>query len=200
MQRRTLLLAISLLIATSGCARTGVTMFKGERGEAGAVAVLDPKTGLERVLLTNPNSHANISRGQKKVSARALSQAEADHRYGGLLADMPEVPKLFVLYFREGSTDLVDDSNALVPELFQEMKRRAGADIQIVGHTDTVGDGKANDELSVKRAEQVQAMLVAMGMAPDIVRATGRGEREPLEPTGDNVASLFNRRVEVFVK
>ena len=43
-------------------------------------------------------------------------------------------------------------------------------------------------------------MLVAMGMMPDIVRSTGRGEREPIEPTGDNVASLFNRRVEVYIK
>jgi OmpA-OmpF porin, OOP family len=193
-------LIVALLIATTGCARTGVTMFAGEHGENGAVAVLDPKTGVERGLIDRANSRAGIAAGQKKVTARALSQAEADRRYGALLADIPEAPKLFVLYFREGSTDLIDDSNALVPELFQEMKRRSGADVQIVGHTDTVGDGPANDALSVKRAEQVQAMLVAMGMAPGIVRATGRGEREPLEPTGDNVASIFNRRVEVYVK
>jgi outer membrane protein OmpA-like peptidoglycan-associated protein len=117
-----------------------------------------------------------------------------------LFAQVPEAPKLFVLYFREGSTDLIDESNALVPELFEEMKRRPGVDIQVVGHTDTVGDPALNDSLSAQRAQIVRAMLVSMGMMPDLVRASGRGEREPIEPTGDNVASVFNRRVEVYIK
>jgi OmpA-OmpF porin, OOP family len=192
-----LLIAIALL--TSGCARTGITMFAGEKGEPGAVAVLDPATGADMALLDKPNSKTGVTNG-KPGKARLMSAEAANRRYGSLLSEMPEPPKLFVLYFREGSTDLVDESTALVPELFQEMKRRPGADIQIVGHTDTVGDGSANDALSIQRAEIVQAMLLKMGMPQDIVRATGRGEREPLEPTGDNVASVFNRRVEVLVK
>jgi outer membrane protein OmpA-like peptidoglycan-associated protein len=193
------LIISGLLLTVSGCARTGVTMFAGEKGEAGAVAVLDPVTGKDLAVLDRPNSRTGIANG-KPGAAVAISSDVAKRRYGDLLGDMPEQPKLFVLYFQEGSTNLVDTSTALIPELFQEMKRRPGVDIQIVGHTDTVGDATLNDNLSIKRAQQVQAMLVAMGMSPDILRATGRGEREPLEPTGDNVASVFNRRVEVFVK
>lgn len=192
-------LLIGLLVFTTGCARTGVTMFPGEKGEPGAVAVLDPKTGADVAVLDKANSRNGIT-GGRSVSARSVSADVLNARYGDLLSQVPEQPKLFVLYFRQGSTDLVDESNALIPELFQELRRRPGVDVQIVGHTDTVGDGAANDALSVQRAQSVAAMLVAMGMASDIVRSTGRGEREPIEPTGDNVASLFNRRVEVFVK
>ena len=190
---------VALLVLTTGCARTGVTMFPGEKGESGAVAVLDPKTGADIAVLDTPNSRTGVS-GGRSVSMKAMSADALNAKFGDLLAQVPESPKLFVLYFREGSTDLVDESNALIPELFEEMKRRAGVDVQIVGHTDTVGDGGANDALSIKRAQSVQMMLVAMGMMPDIVRSTGRGEREPIEPTGDNVASLFNRRVEVYIK
>lgn len=193
------IMLVSVLLLASGCARTGVTMFPGEKGEAGAVAVLDPATGKDVAILDTANTRSGIGK-DGKVSTKALSADDVSRRYGALLSDVPEPPKLFVLYFKEGSTDLVDESNALVPELFDEMRRRPGVDVQIVGHTDSVGDGASNDILSTKRAEQVQEMLVKMGMARDIVRATGRGEREPIEPTGDNVASLFNRRVEVFIK
>jgi outer membrane protein OmpA-like peptidoglycan-associated protein len=194
---RTTLLAV--LIATAGCAHTGVSLLPGEKGSAGSVAVLDPKTGEDLGVIDQANSRTGIGMGGK-LSTKAVTAGAMEQRFETLLADMPEAPKLFVLYFREGSTQLVDESNALVPELFEEMKRRPGVDVQVVGHTDTVGDPVSNDTLSVRRAEQVREMLVSMGMVSNIVRATGRGEREPLEPTGDEVASVFNRRVEVFVK
>jgi outer membrane protein OmpA-like peptidoglycan-associated protein len=194
---RTSLLAF--LIATSGCAHTGVSLLPGEKGEAGSVAVLDPETGQDIGVISQANSRTGIGTNGK-LSTKAVSADVMGQRFGDLLSEMPEAPKLFVLYFREGSTLLVDESNALVPELFEEMKRRPGVDVQVVGHTDTVGDPTSNDTLSVRRAEQVREMLVSMGMGSNIVRATGRGEREPLEPTGDEVASVFNRRVEVFVK
>jgi outer membrane protein OmpA-like peptidoglycan-associated protein len=190
---------LALLVATSGCAQTGVSLLPGETGSAGSVAVLDPKTGADIGIIDKANSRTGIG-ANGKLSTKAVAAEAMEARFGTLLSDMPEAPKLFVLYFREGSTQLVDESNALVPELFEEMKRRPGVDVQVVGHTDTVGNATSNDTLSVRRAEEVREMLVSMGMVPAIVRATGRGEREPLEPTGDEVASVFNRRVEVFVK
>jgi outer membrane protein OmpA-like peptidoglycan-associated protein len=194
---RTLLL-VGLLV-TAGCARTGVSLLPNERGESGAVAVLDPKTGQDVAVIDQANSKTGVS-GGRSVSTKTLSAAEMQGRFGDLLDSLPEPPRLFVLYFREGSVQLVDESNALVPELFDEMKRRPGVDVQVVGHTDTVGEAAGNDALSVRRAEQVRDMLVQLGMDQLIVRATGRGERELLEPTGDEVASHFNRRVEVLVK
>lgn len=190
---------LSLALATAGCATTGVSLLSNEKGETGAVAVLDPVTGQDIAVLDQPNSRSGVS-GGRSVSTKVISDDQMKGRYGDLLAALPEQPRLFVLYFREGSVDLVDESNALVPELFEEMKRRPGVDVQVVGHTDTVGNPESNDALSVKRAQQVREMLIRLGMDVSIVRATGRGEREPLEPTGDEVASLFNRRVEVLVK
>ncbi len=188
-----------LMLMATGCARTGVTLFAGEAGTVGSVAVLDPKTGADVAVLDKANVQSAVSKADT-VKMKMWGPEALNARYGALLADVPEQPRLFVLYFREGSTGLIDQSSALVPEVFDEVRRRPGADVQIVGHTDTVGDGAANDSLSQQRAQIVQSLLVDMGLGPDIVRATGRGEREPLEPTGDDVASVFNRRVEVFIK
>lgn len=203
MHRRSLpLLALALM--ASGCAsRTGITLLPGEatsKGEkpVGALAVLDPVTGQDLAVLDAANSGAGVA--GRSVKARTMSADSVAAKYGDLLAAMPEPPRLFVLYFKEGSTDLVDESNQLIPDLFEEVKRRPGVDVQVVGHTDTVGDGGSNDTLSQRRAEEVRQRLITMGLEGGLVRASGRGERELVEPTPDEVASIFNRRVEVLVK
>jgi outer membrane protein OmpA-like peptidoglycan-associated protein len=201
--RRTSLI-IGAALAITGCAGTRVAMFPGEmnalgkQNPTGGLAVLDPVTGKDISLIDQADSRNAI--GKRSVSMTQMSAAAMNAKYGSLMSSMPEPPKLFILYFKEGSSDLVDESGAILPDLFAEVKRRPGADVQIVGHTDSVGAEALNDSLSVKRAEQVKAMLGKLGLNGEIVRATGRGERELREETPDETASALNRRVEVFVK
>ncbi len=196
-------LAFALLVLT-GCAATGVSMLPGEIGadgkqrDTGAVAVLDPETGADVAVLDQANSKSGVR--QRHVSMKAMTPEKLNARYGALLATLPQPPRLFILYFKEGTTDLVDESSALLPDLFAEVKTRPGADIQIVGHTDTVGQEADNDQLSIKRASEVKVMLAQMGLDGEIIRATGRGERELRDQTPDETASALNRRVEVYVK
>jgi outer membrane protein OmpA-like peptidoglycan-associated protein len=42
--------------------------------------------------------------------------------------------------------------------------------------------------------------LVKLGAAADRMQVSGRGEREPLVPTADEVAEPKNRRVEITVR
>lgn len=192
------------LLALTGCTATGVSMFPGEVGadgkqrDTGAVAVLDPDTGADVAVLDQANSKSGVR--QRHVSMKAMTPEKLNARYGALLATLPQPPRLFILYFKEGTTDLVDESSALLPDLFAEVKTRPGVDIQIVGHTDTVGQEADNDQLSIKRASEVKVMLAQMGLDGEIIRATGRGERELRDQTPDETASALNRRVEVYVK
>ena len=85
--------------------------------------------------------------------------------------------------------------------MLADARGRAAVDIQVTGHTDTVGSLERNDRLALKRAEAVVDWLIRdSGVDPQMIRAVGRGEREPLVPTGDNVAEARNRRVEIFVR
>ncbi len=42
--------------------------------------------------------------------------------------------------------------------------------------------------------------LKAQGFAGDLVTAYGRGEREPVVPTADEVAESRNRRAEIIIR
>ena len=50
----------------------------------------------------------------------------------------------------------------------------------IVGHTDSQGRAEYNKRLSKRRAQTVVERLIEYGVAADRLRATGRGESEPL--------------------
>ena len=69
-----------------------------------------------------------------------------------------------------------------------------------IGHTDTVGDTVDNDRLSAQRAERMKGHLVEIGIPAERIRVAGRGERESLISTPDNVDEPRNRRVEIIVR
>jgi outer membrane protein OmpA-like peptidoglycan-associated protein len=92
------------------------------------------------------------------------------------------------------------DSGPVLEEIRSEIARRSGAEVQVTGHTDTVGSAADNDALSQKRAEEILNLLASKGFDRSIMSAVGRGERELKVPTADNVESPANRRVEVIVR
>jgi outer membrane protein OmpA-like peptidoglycan-associated protein len=71
----------------------------------------------------------------------------------------------------------------------------------VTGHTDRAGSLQHNDRLSLTRAKRVRDELVRRGVAPaKLGNVSGRGERELLIPTPDNVFEPRNRRVEIGVR
>lgn len=66
---------------------------------------------------------------------------------------------------------------------------------QVIGHTDATGAVAYNMRLSQQRAASVVQLLQQMGVAPQRLRAEGRGPRELLNPQQPDAAE--NRRVEV---
>jgi outer membrane protein OmpA-like peptidoglycan-associated protein len=208
MAMRPLTLAAGLCLAASvvlgGCAssRTGISLLPGEVGEqgevapTGAVVVLDPSNDQDIQVIDQANSQSGVK--GDKVSVKQLAPGQLDAQYGDLLALLPPKPSLFRLYFKQGSTDLADPS--VIEEVLVEIGKRKGADVQIVGHTDTTGDGTLNDSVSAKRADAIKLLLAGRGIDADIIRTSGRGERELRVPTDDNVDNAENRRVEITVR
>lgn len=76
-------------------------------------------------------------------------------------------------------------------------------DVDIVGHADRLGSKKYNQKLSEQRANAVREYLVAKGIAPQRLKAYGKGESVPVVTCNNRKrAELIkclepNRRVEV---
>ncbi len=68
--------------------------------------------------------------------------------------------------------------------------------ISIEGHTDSVGGEASNMRLSQKRAEAVLDYLVAKGVSPDRMEATGFGPTKPLASNKTAKGRAQNRRTE----
>ena len=79
------------------------------------------------------------------------------------------------------------------------MKFKETLAIEIVGHTDNVGEEDANLLLSRKRAENVRAYLIRNGIDQSRIKATGYGESQPIATNNTPEGRQKNRRTEVRI-
>lgn len=72
-------------------------------------------------------------------------------------------------------------------------------DLLIVGHTDAAGSPDYNQSLSQRRAAAASDYLAAQGVATTRLRASGRGEMEPIATNDTEAGRQLNRRVEIAI-
>lgn len=176
-------------------ARDTVVLLPEANGRQTAVIV---SSGGKQVTLDQPYAAART--GGPGVQGYQSNAAEVQSQFGAALAAMPARPRSFQLYFAENSDNFTEETRRTVEQIFGEIAQRPAPEIAVIGHTDRVGTDQANDALSLRRAEFVRGELIKRGVAADNIQASGRGEREPLVPTADNVAEPRNRRVEIIVR
>lgn len=75
-----------------------------------------------------------------------------------------------------------------------------GANISVVGHTDSTGDEAYNQALSERRAAAVAEALKANGISMDNISISGAGESQPVADNGTAAGRAANRRAEISVK
>jgi len=157
-----------------------------------------PEREVQALERTAPPSSSEKAAAPQSALERVAAALPMFH---DTVAAMPVRPVSFLLYFITGTDDLTEASKLELSRMLDELRRREVADIVVIGHTDRVGNAQANDELSLARAERVKTEFVAQGIAPaERIRAAGRGEREPLVPTENDVDEPLNRRVEINVR
>jgi len=173
-----------------------VVVLPGPDGKTGSVVV--EQRG-DRTVLDQPYSASNI-RGDGRPQALRQSADAVRREFGAVLSALPARPRSFLLYFVSGRDELTDDSKARLDEVLAELRKRPVPDVVVIGHTDTVGTAEANDKLSLQRAMRVKDSLTGIGIPAARIETAGRGEREPIVQTADNVAEPRNRRVELNVR
>ena len=196
MSLRAILICAALVLA--GCAHSSVVLLPEEDGGHGEIGIRPAKGHGGETIVRDVNSRATLTGGQPTVrplGAKGLKPSEA-----ALLAALPPPPKSFTLYFNEGTTELAAQSAGILEQIRAEVAKRPGAEVQVTGHTDTVGSSADNDALSRRRADEIVNWLATKGFDRKMMSAVGRGKRELKVPTADNVSSPINRRVEVLVR
>ena len=167
-----------------------------ENGKVGQVTVEhDGKT----IELQGAYSGAKISKFGDADTLN-IDQSGVQQNFSQALSAQPVRPVSFMLYFIEGTDKWTAESDKLLPGILDEIAHRPAPDIDVIGHTDTVGSVKDNDALSLKRAQKFLNALSRYGIPQDHVTISGRGERELLVPTADSVDEPRNRRAEINVR
>jgi OOP family OmpA-OmpF porin len=173
-----------------------IVLLPDEQGKVGQLTVGDAEN---KVVLDSANETAKVgSSGQ--ASKDTVSEKKVKNIFAEALAAEPPKSKVYVLNYDLGSTIVLPMSQPELESLFAEIESRKAVEVLITGHTDRVGPMKQNDRLSYRRAERIQDMLLVRGLKADFIRVVGRGEREPVVETPDEMPEPKNRRVEVIVR
>jgi outer membrane protein OmpA-like peptidoglycan-associated protein len=186
------------IIALGGCATSSLVLLPDDEGHQGAVAVLESGGAPTDAVIAEGNSRTKL--GTRNPAAKPLGPDGLKKQEAALLTGLPPPAKSFLLYFEQGTTTLTPQSADVLTALRAEIAGRSGPEVEVIGHTDTVGSEADNDQLSAKRAEEVLTWLASQGFDRSMMSAVGRGERQLMQPTMDNVDNPANRRVEVIVR
>ena len=206
-------IVVLILLALSGCATPApepkpapasrparddlYVLLPEQDGKAGALSVTH---GVDQQVLSTPYAAARIKE-EGRLETGDITPDEVNRVFGEVFAALPPRPVSFLLYFLEDKDQLTAESQQVVQQIFDEIKRRPAPEIVVIGHTDRVGTVLYNDALSLRRALKVRDDLVkVLGIPADRIQVAGRGEREPLVPTEDEVAEPKNRRLEISVR
>lgn len=112
---------------------------------------------------------------------------------------VPPAPPGLVLEgitFDTGKATIRDESFAQLDNVAEFMILRKNARIEISGHTDNVGNPKANKTLSQKRADACREYLMIKGVEEDRIQAVGYGDERPIASNDTEEGRQKNRRIE----
>jgi peptidoglycan-associated lipoprotein len=174
------------------------------------------------VLLDNPDGHASaltlatgrgsatVDRPWQAVGARSSDSAPSDafapseeeirQTFSKALDRPPPPPQTFTLYFVFDLPELTEASKRELPAVLDAIGPRPAPEISVIGHADRVGPRDTNDQLALRRAEQVKQSLISVGVDERLIEVSSQGDRNPAVPTRPGVPEPRNRRVEMIVR
>ena len=104
------------------------------------------------------------------------------------------------MYFDFGKATFTKESYNELNKLETMMKQNTGMQVEISGHTDSVGPKVYNQQLSQSRANAVKNFLTSKGVDARRIKTMGYGETNPIASNDDNEEGReINRRVEFKV-
>lgn len=101
--------------------------------------------------------------------------------------------------FTSGRADLKAGAAGNLDRLVVFLNENPDRNVEIEGHTDSVGSDEYNQDLSQRRADSVRSFLMRQGIGPDRISSSGKGEHQPVADNESDGGRQQNRRVEVII-
>ncbi len=102
--------------------------------------------------------------------------------------------------FETDSARLTPESGPILNEVVSLAQRCDGVRIEVVGHTDSLGDADRNRDLSQQRAVAVAVYIRGRGVDSRRVVSIGLGEAQPIATNRTRRGRALNRRIEFKVQ
>lgn len=103
------------------------------------------------------------------------------------------------LLFDFNNAQLKQSHEAELVRLANQLNKYDLNKLNIVGHTDDVGDATYNQKLSEERAQSVANLFLTRGFKKENIYVIGRGSTQPYVPNTTNENRAINRRVAIVV-
>ena len=126
--------------------------------------------------------------------ARLSSQAFIEDKS----AELKEFEKMNLPHFEFvfDKTEITNNPQKEITELVSFLKKHGHISLEIVGHTDNVGDHDYNLTLSQNRADMIKSIITKKGINPDRLISIGKGDLEFKTENSSETGRQTNRRVE----
>ncbi|ASW74401.1 membrane protein [Chryseobacterium piperi] len=132
---------------------------------------------------------------QAKEIKETLPGAEVERVGDGIKVTMNES----IVNFAFDSSNLTSVAQTNLDKLEKVLENNPDTNINIYGHTDSVGKDAYNMALSQRRADAVKAYLAAKGIASNRMFTKGEGKTMPVASNDTEEGRAKNRRVEFAI-
>lgn len=127
---------------------------------------------------------------QQEMQLQALSAQKTER---GLVITLGDV------LFSTNKAQLESGGMHKLHQLADFLKQYPQRKVLVEGYTDSTGSNDLNQELSDRRANAVQTVLLDMGIRSDRVATRGYGEAFPVASNDSAASRQLNRRVEIIL-
>jgi outer membrane protein OmpA-like peptidoglycan-associated protein len=138
---------------------------------------------------------ADLDRQAAELRASLNANVSVTNFGDYLVVNMPQD-----LLFATGSAALSGSLTSDLRAVAASLVRYPNSRIEVIGHTDNVGEAALNQDLSQRRASAVAEVLRATGVPAGRMAIIGRGEDAPIASNQTDGGRAQNRRVEIIIR
>ena len=188
-----------------------------ERQAMAERAASEKQAMVAQVLAAQKEAESEASRraaAQQEAEQARLAVAQSDQEQARLREQLREqlnaimkttdsarglIVSMTGLLFETGKSTLLPNVRENLARVAGILLGHPGLEVEVEGHTDSVGSDAMNQSLSENRAEAVRQYLLAQGVPKAAIISRGFGETKPIATNETAEGKAQNRRVEIVV-